>query len=258
MNLRVLANRNFAVGTALIAAMGIVLYGTVALLPLFLQTLLGYPALESGMAVSPRGIGAVISMIVVGRLVGKIDGRYLIMFGFALVGFSTYLLADINLEILVASIVWPQILSGLAIGFVFVPLTVMATGTLTNEQIGNATGIFNLMRNIGGSFGIAAVTTMLARGAQIHQAAMTQHLTPYDPAYQQRLHDMTSALAAGGGPSTAAQQAYGALYQTLVQQATLLAYIDNFRLLAFLCLVCIPVALLFKKVKAGRQAPALH
>jgi len=257
VNLRVLANRNFAVGTALIAAMGMVLYGTTALLPLFLQTLLGYPALESGMAVSPRGIGAVISMIVVGRLVGKIDGRYLIMFGFALVGFSTYLLTDIDLQISVGSIVWPQVLSGLAIGFVFVPLTVMATGTLTNEQLGNASGIFNLMRNIGGSFGIAAVTTMLARGAQVHQAAMVSHLTPYDPVFQQRLREMAAALARGS-PITASQQAYGAIYETLVQQATLLAFLDNFRLLAFLCLLCVPAALLFRKVKAGRPPPAMH
>ena len=156
------------------------------------------------------------------------------------------------------SIVWPQIISGLAMGFVFVPLTVMATGTLTNEQIGNATGIFNLMRNIGGSFGIAAVTTMLARGAQVHQAAMVSHLTPYDPAFQQRLHELTAAFAARGNPMTAPQQAYGAIYETLVGQATLLAYIDNFRLLAFLCLLCVPAALLFRKVKAGRQAPAMH
>ena len=258
VNLRVLANRNFAIGTALIAAMGVVLYGTIALLPLFLQTVLGYPALESGLAVSPRGIGAVISMIIVGRLVGKIDGRYLVMFGFGVVGISTYLLSDINLQISMGSIVWPQILSGLGIGFVFVPLTIMAIGTLTNEQIGNATGIFNLMRNIGGSFGIAAVTTMLARGAQVHQAAMVHNLTPYDPAFQQRLQELGAAFAARGNPMTAAQQAYGAVYNTLVGQATLLAYIDNFRLLAFLCLLCVPAALLFRKVKAGRQAPAMH
>ena len=258
VNLRVLANRNFAIGTALITAMGIVLYGTIALLPLFLQTLLNYPALESGLAVSPRGIGAVISMIVVGRLVGKVDGRYLIMFGFAMVGFSTYLLADIDLQISVGNIVWPQVLSGLGIGFVFVPLTVLATGTLTNEQIGNATGIFNLMRNIGGSFGIAAVTTLLAREAQVHQAAMVSHLTAYDPAFQQRLHDLGAAFAARGNPLIASQRAYDSIYQTLVGQATLLAYIDIFRLLAFLCLVCIPAALLFRKVKAGRRPPALH
>jgi DHA2 family multidrug resistance protein len=258
VNLRVLANRNFAVGTALIAAMGVVLYGTVALLPLFLQTLLGYPALESGLAVSPRGIGAVCSMIIVGRLVGKIDGRYLVMFGFAVMGFATYLLADINLEISMGSIVWPQIISGLAIGFVFVPLTVMATGTLKNEQIGNASGIFNLMRNLGGSFGIAGVATMLARGEQIHQAAIVQHLTPYDPAFQQRLKELATGFAARGNPMTASQQAYGAVYATVVGQSTLLAYIDNFRLLAFLCLLCIPAALLFKRVKAGRPVGPVH
>jgi DHA2 family multidrug resistance protein len=258
VNLRVLANRNFAVGTALITAMGVVLYGTIALLPLFLQTLLGYPALQSGLAVSPRGIGAVFSMIIVGRLVAKIDGRYLIMFGFLVLAFSTYLLADIDLQISMGSIVWPQIISGFAMGFVFVPLSVMATGTLTAEQIGNATGIFNLMRNVGGSFGIAGVTTMLARGAQVHQAAMVQHLTPYDPVFQQRLKEMAAVFANRMNPVAATQQAYGAIYGMLVQQATLQAYLDNFRVLAFLCLVCIPAVLLFRKVRATKQAPTLH
>lgn len=258
VNLRVLANRNFAVGTALILAMGMVLYGTIALLPLFLQTLLGYPALQSGLAVSPRGIGAVVSMILVGRLIGKIDARYLIMFGFGLVGFSTYLLADINLQISIRSIVWPQIMSGFAMGFVFVPLTVMTTGTLSNEQIGNATGIFNLMRNVGGSFGIAAVTTMLARGAQTHQAVMVSHLTPYDPAFQQRMSELMSVIGGGADLMTTQMQAYGAIYQTLVRQANLLAYIDNFRILAFLCLLCTPAALLFKRVRNGRRVSAMH
>lgn len=251
VNLRVLANRNFAVGTALIFAMGVVLYGTSALLPLFLQTLLGYPAAESGLAVSPRGIGAIISMILVGRLVGKIDGRYLIMFGFCVVGLSTYWLGDIDLQISIGSVAWPQIFSGFAMGFVFVPLTVLATGTLSNEQIGNATGIFNLMRNVGGSFGIAAVTTMLARGTQVHQAMMVSHLTPYDPIFQQRLSELMTTLG-GSIP------AYGAIYQTLLRQASLLAYIDNFRLLAFMCLLCTPAALLFKRVRARRQAPVMH
>ena len=122
VNLRVLANRNFAVGTALIATVGIALYGTTALLPLFLQTLLNYPALQSGLAVSPRGIGAIVSMILVGRLIGKIDGRYLIVFGFAILAISTYLLSDIDLQITIRSITWPQIFSGFAIGFCFCPI----------------------------------------------------------------------------------------------------------------------------------------
>lgn len=174
-----------------------------------------------------------------------------------MVGLSSYLLGDINLEISISSIVWPQIIAGLAMGFVFVPLTVMTTGTLSNEQIGNATGIFNLMRNVGGSFGIAAVTTMLARGAQVHQAIMVSHLTPYDPAFQQRLNELAGAL---GGPGSLAtqQQAYGAIYQAVVRQASLLAYIDNFRILAFLCVICAPAALLFKRVRNGRRAAPMH
>jgi len=258
VNLRVLANRNFATGTALIATVGIALYGTTALLPLFLQTLLGYPALQSGLAVSPRGIGAIVSMIFVGRLLGKVDGRYLIVFGFAILAVSTYLLSDINLQITVRSIAWPQVFSGFALGFVFVPLTVLATGTLRNEEIGNATGIYNLMRNVGGSFGIAGVTTMLARSAQAHQAAMVSHLTPYDPVFRERLSEMVSNFAAHGNVVTATQQAYGVMYQTLVRQATLLAYIDNFRFLALLCLICLPAGLLFKKVRARGGPAAMH
>ncbi len=183
---------------------------------------------------------------------------YLIMFGFPVLGFSTYLLADIDLQISMGSIVWPQIISGLAMGFVFVPLTVMATGTLTNEQMGNATGIFNLMRNVGGSFGIAAVTTMLARGAQTHQAVMVSHLTPYDPAFQQRVSELMGTLGAHADLMTAQMEAYGTIYQTLVRQASLLAYIDNFRFLAFLCLICTPAALLFRRVRNGRRAVAMH
>src|SRR6185503_14876481 len=144
VDLRILKNRNFTVGTSIMTVMGVVLYGTIALLPLFLQTLLGYPALHSGMAVSPRGFGSIVSMILVGRLIGKIDGRYLVMFGFLVLGFATYMFSDINLMITSTSITWPNIVSGFAMGFIFVPLTTMAMGTLSNEQMGNASGVFNL------------------------------------------------------------------------------------------------------------------
>jgi MFS transporter, DHA2 family, multidrug resistance protein len=258
VNLRVFTNRNFAVGTVLIASVGIVLYGTTALLPLFLQTLLGYPAVQSGMAVSPRGFGSIISMLIVGRLIGKVDGRFLIMFGFAVLAYSTYMLSGLNLQIATSNVIWPNIISGFAMGFVFVPLTTMAMGTLSNEQMGNASGIYNLMRNTGGSIGIAMVTTFLARGAQTHQAAMVSHLTPYDPAFQQRMHQTAGALASQGNPAAVTQQSYGAIYGTLVKQSMLMSYTDNFRLLAFLCLLSIPTALLFKRVRARKGPVAAH
>jgi len=251
VDLRVLANRNFAVGTSLMICMGIVLYGTIAMLPLFLQTLMGYPAVDSGMAVSPRGFGAITSMLIVGRLINRIRGRYLVMFGFSVLAYSIYLFSKINLEISISSIVWPNIISGFAMGFIFVPLTTMALGTLSNEQMGNASGVFNLMRNTGGSVGIATVTTMLARGAQVHKANMVAHLTPYDPALQERIGQL-----AARGFST--QQAYAGVYGTLVRQATLLSYIDIFRVLSFLCLLCVPAALLFERVKKKAGPVAMH
>jgi DHA2 family multidrug resistance protein len=254
VNLRILKNRNFAVGTLLIASVGIVLYGSTALLPLFLQTLLGYPAVQSGLTVSPRGFGSVASMLIVGRLIGKVDGRFLIMFGFVVLAYSTYMLTGINLEITSSNVTWPLVISGFAMGFIFVPLTTMTMGTLRNDQMGNAAGIYNLMRNTGGSIGIAAMTTFLARGAQQHQSAMVSHLTPYDPAFQRRFHMLAGVFASGGGGPGPTQKAYGAIYGTLVRQAMLMSYIDNFRLLAYLCVVCIPAALLFKRVRASKGA----
>ncbi|MFN7944685.1 MAG: DHA2 family efflux MFS transporter permease subunit [Blastocatellia bacterium] len=255
VNLRVFKNRNFAVGTLLISTVGIVLYGSIALLPLFLQTLLGYPAVQSGMAISPRGFGSIVSMLIVGRLIGRVDSRFLIMFGFGVLAWSTWMLGGLNLEIATRNVVWPNIINGFAMGFIFVPLTTTTMGTLTNEQMGNASGLYNLMRNTGGSVGIALVTTLLARGAQIHQAALVTHLTPYDPALQQRLHELMATL---GNSATAMQQAYGTIYGILVRQAMLLSYTDNFRLLAALCVACIPAALLFKRVRAGKGPVAAH
>jgi DHA2 family multidrug resistance protein len=257
VNLRVLKNRNFAVGVLLITVMGVVLYGSIALLPLFLQTLMGYPATASGMAVSPRGFGSILSMLIVGRLVGRVDGRWLIMFGFSVLAYSTYMLSGLNLDIAMSNVVWPNIVSGCAMGFIFVPLTTMAMGTLPNEQLGNASGVYNLMRNTGGSIGIAAMTTMLARGAQTHQAAISSHLTPYDPAFQQRLQQLTSALGLRGGGAT--QAALASIYGTVMRQSMLMSFIDNFRLLAFLSMLCVPAALLFKRVRArGGPSVAAH
>jgi DHA2 family multidrug resistance protein len=253
VNLRVFLNRNFAVGTILIASVGVVLYGSTALLPLFLQTLLGYPAVESGLAVSPRGLGSMVSMLVVGRLIGRVDGRYLIAFGFLVLAFSTDYFTGITLEIAQSNIVYPMIISGFAMGFVFVPLTTLAMGTLSNEQIGNASGIYNLMRNTGGSIGIAAMTTFLARGAQTHQAALAPNMSLYNPAFQEAIQRIQNAL--GGGT---VEQAYGVLYGMMVKQAMVLSYIDNFRLLVILCLLCVPAAFLFQKVKNKKPPPGAH
>src|SRR5205807_4459693 len=172
-------NRNYAAGILMITTLGAVLYGTTAALPIFLQTLMGYPALKSGLALSPRGIGAFITTWIVGRLVGRVKNRVLITIGFCLLAVSSFWLGHINLEIAMWNIILPSMLNGVAISFIFVPLTTSTMGHLRQEQMGNATGLFNLMRNLGGSFGIALVSTWLVRRAQVHQAIMIAHLTPF-------------------------------------------------------------------------------
>ena len=258
VNLRVFLNRNFAVGCALIASVGVVLYGSTALLPLFLQTLLGYPAVESGFAVSPRGVGAIISMMIVGRLISRVDTRYLITFGFCVLSFSTYLFALINLSIAQSNIIIPMFISGIAMGFVFVPLTTTAMATLEQDQIGNASGIYNLMRNTGGSVGIAIMTTLLTRNQQIHQVALTSHVTEYDPAFQQTFAQIKNNLMAQFDPVTATDQAYQVIYGMVQRQAAVLAYIDDFRILTGLCILCIPAGFLFKKVVNAKPAEGAH
>jgi DHA2 family multidrug resistance protein len=250
VQLRVFANRNFSVGTLITALYGIILYSATALLPLFLQTLLGYPALDSGLAVSPRGIGSMLSMIVAGVLVNYIDGRVLLAIGFGILGYSTLMLSHLNLGISMTSVIIPNLLNGFAGGFIFVPLTTMALGKLRQDEMGNAVGIYNLMRNIGGSIGIASVTTLLVRGAQGHQNYLAANLTAGTPTMTAYLQGLEAKFMTGGFDFlTAHQKALGMIYRGLQEQASLLAYTDNFRLLGYLSLLCIPLALLFHKVR---------
>jgi DHA2 family multidrug resistance protein len=258
VNLRVLKSGNFTSGIVLITCLGGVLYGTTAALPIFLQTMMGYPALQSGFALSPRGLGALVTTFIVGRLVGRVRNRILISVGFILLAISSFWLGHINLSISVWSVIWPSVLNGIAISFIFVPLTTTTMGHLRQDQMANAAGIFNLMRNLGGSFGIAMVTTLLARRSQVHQSMMVAHLTPFDSAYNQSLAAAQQALTAVSGTHQAHEQALALVYNSLLQQASLWAFVENFRLFGILCLACLPLVMLFKRVQPGRKAPAMH
>ena len=166
------------------------------------------------------------------------------------------MLSNINLQVSEAAVIWPSVINGIAISFIFVPLTTAAVGHLPQAQMGNATGLYNLMRNVGGSVGIAFVTTMIARGAQTHQALMVGHLTPTDPVFNHSLAGLRLALARHTDPATAMSQAYGLIYQTLDRQAHVWAFVDNFRLFGWLALGCIPLIFLFKRVQR-RKKPAV-
>ena len=258
VDLRVLKNRNLAVGCALIGVLGALLYGTIAVLPLFMQNLLHYTALDAGLALSPRGIGAFLATVIVGRLVGKVSNRILITIGFLGLAYSSFLFGNINLSIGMSSIVWPTILSGVAISFIFVPLATSSMGTLQQDQIGNASGLFNLTRNLGGSIGIAGITTFIARGAQTSQSAFVSHFSPYNPVYQEKLAAIQQGLSAHEGPWRAAQQAPQVLYGILQQQSLLVTYAHNFQLFGMLCLVTTPLVFFFKKVRQSKPPAGVH
>jgi DHA2 family multidrug resistance protein len=256
VQLRVFRDHNFAMGTMITCLYGFVLYGTLAMLPLFLQTLMGYSALQSGLSVSPRGLGAMASMMMVGVLVRKIDARLLMAFGFALLGTSTWMLCDINLQIGMSSVVVPNILNGFAMGFIFVPLTTVTLSRLHKQEIGNAAGIYNLMRNVGGSIGIAMVTTQLVRGSQKHQNFLAANLTANSPILQRLLGGLEAHFRMGGASSAAAHQlALGSIYRSVKQQASLLAYADNFALLGFLGFFCVLPVLLLRPIKHAPPSP---
>ena len=255
VQLRALTNRNFCIGTMITGLYGVILYGVTALLPLFLQTLLGYSALDSGIAVSPRGLGSMLAMILVGMLVSRFDGRILLAIGLAIFGVSSFVLSRVSLEISMASVVWPNFFNGFGGGFVFVPLTTLTMGRLRKQEIGNAAGIYNLVRNIGGSIGISALTALLVRGAQTHQNYLGAHLTASGIVPMTTLQSLAAKFAASGADATTAhREALGAMYGSLQQQASVMAYADNFRLLGYLALLSIPLALMFARPRPGVES----
>jgi DHA2 family multidrug resistance protein len=256
VNLRVFKNRNFTVGLILMTSLAAILYGTTAQLPLFLQTLMGYPALQAGYAMSPRGVAAFFTTFLVGRLVGKIRMRTMLFFGFSMLAYSSWLLSRINLQVGMGSVIWPSVFNGIAISFIFVPLTTATMSQLGQQQIGNASGLYNLMRNLGGSIGIAFVTTMLARGAQVHQSLMVGHLAPDNPAFMQQLAAAKNVLGQQTDSVSATKQAYSGLYSLLDQQAHLWAFVDNFYIFGLLALGGIPLIFLFKRVSHAKKPSA--
>jgi DHA2 family multidrug resistance protein len=257
VNLRTLKNRNFAAGCCVFLIFGAALYALVTMLPLFLQLLMGYTALDAGLTVSPRGLGVLGALGFVGFLVRKVNLRLLLAFGFTILGMSCFLLSRLTLEVSMSNIVLANVLTGFGMGFIFVPLTTLSLSGLRNDQMGSGTGIQNLMRNVGGSIGISWLSTMLARRAQAHQVFMAAHLTPLDPAYRHRLEMLRRGLATHFGPADALHKAQGVVYNTLLQQAGYWSYVDVFYIVMWCCALCLLGLTLFQNVKSAPPA-ALH
>lgn len=252
VNLRVFKSRNYSIGVFMMAILGVGLYGSVVLIPLVLQTLLGYPAMQAGIAMVPRGLGSFIAMPVVGVILTKFDSRKLLMLGVVVCAYTLIELSRLNLDVGYWDFFWPQLLMGLSLGFLFVPLTTVTMDPIPKESMGNATSLFNLVRNLGGGIGISSVETLQFRSMQNHITVLGAHVNPLTPTARSMMGQMQGGfVAAGADPVTANHQAYSAMWGMVMRQATMLSYNDTFRFLGVLFLILIPLVLVLKRAKGG-------
>ncbi|HEY3147354.1 MAG TPA: DHA2 family efflux MFS transporter permease subunit [Dongiaceae bacterium] len=236
---RLFKDRNFVTGTSFMFVVGIILLATMALLPPMLQQLAGFPVITTGYVLAPRGIGTMISMFVVGRLVGKVDPRLLLAAGLAMAAFSLWEMTEFNIDVGTWDIVRTGIVQGAGLGLIFVPLSAITFSTLAADLRTEAAGLFSLMRNIGSSVGISIVTALLTRNTQINHSQMAEHITPY-----------MQALQAPGYPamwSFHTTEGLAALNEELTRQAQMVAYLNDFKLLMWVTLAAAPLILLLRK-----------
>ncbi|MGZ4818205.1 MAG: DHA2 family efflux MFS transporter permease subunit [Terriglobales bacterium] len=259
VDLRVFKLRTYATGVFLMTVLGFVLYGSIVLIPIFLQTLLGYPSLQAGWAMLPRGLGAFIAMPFIGVLMSKIEPRKLLFVGFLVAAYSMWDLGSINLNAGYWDVFWPQFIQGVSMGFLFVPLTTITHDPVPKERMGNATSLFNLMRNIGGSVGIAMVTTIVARHTQTNTNVLGANVTAFSPAAQQMIAAARAGFIAKGMDAyTATRQAYAAVFGMVQQQAAMVSFVSAFRLLGIMFLCVIPLILLMKRPRHTAGPAAMH
>ena len=259
VDLRVFKERTYAAGVFLMTVLGFVLYGSLVLLPIMLQTLLGYPPLQAGIAMAPRGIGSFFMMPLTGLMTGRFDARKLLTAGFIIAGLTLIWLSELSLQAGYWDIFWPQLLQGVGMSLTFVPLTTVSMDRIPRERMGNATSLFNLMRNIGGSVGIAMTGTMLARRQQSTTLLLGSHVTQYDLGARTMLEQMKAAfMASGSDPTTAANRAYAAVFGLIQRQATMVSFVGIFQILGFLFLALVPLVLLMRRPKGRPVAGAGH
>jgi DHA2 family multidrug resistance protein len=256
MDFTVFANRNFALGTSFIATAVFSFYASMLLLALYTQKLLGYDAWSSGAVLAPGGVGNLISLLVAGRLVTRMDQRLLLAIGCVLNGSALYWMSHLTLGVDYWSLVWPRFLQGLGMGFVFLPLTTLSISTIRKDRLPNATAAFNLIRNMGGSIGVAAVTTLLVRRSQYHQATLVGNVDVWDPETTERLARWTEHfLAQGGDVFTARSRATAMLYRDTVAQAQVLAYVDEFTLLSVIFFTIVVLIPFMRRVHTALPRP---
>ena len=245
---RMFADRNFSTGLVFIFVIGIILLASLALLPPMLARIFGYPTILTGLVMAPRGVGTMVSMIVVGKLVRKVDARWLVTLGLILTAASLYMMTGFTPQMDSTPIITSGVLQGLGLGLVFVPLSTVAFSTINPKFRADATSLFSLVRNIGSAIGISVVSVMLARNVQVLHGELGASISAFNPMLWQ-----ASPLAAQGNPGALAQ-----LDGLVHVQALMVAYIDDFKLMMIVTLAALPLALLLRKpaTRAPAQAQA--
>ena len=248
VNLRTFKNLSFSSGNIIMFFIFFNLFSSVVLLPIYLQTLMGYTSFLAGLVLGPGGIASMITMLIAGKLVTKINPKAILAFGIAVASYSIYLMSQFNLQADFNTIFWPRVVMGAGMGFLFIPLTTLTLSSIRKEEMGNATAIFNLLRNLGGSFGVAIVTTILTRRAQFHQVHLVEHLAPLDRNFQRTLPQISQILQDRGFiPSSLNQGSLNLIYNQLLREASMLSFNDVFYILSIILILTIPFVLLMKK-----------
>ncbi|MDE1941990.1 MAG: DHA2 family efflux MFS transporter permease subunit [Betaproteobacteria bacterium] len=248
VDVRLLLQRNFLVSNILIFMLGFILFGSTVLLPLFVQNLLGYSATDAGLVLSPGGLTVLLFMPLIGMMVNRVDVRHMITFGILANAVALFFMSRLDLQADYWSIATLRILQGIGLGFLFIPINTAAFAEMPMVKSSNASAIINLFRNLGGSFGISLVQTWLTQGSQKHQADLVAHVSTLSPQTTGLLGQLTQAIAARGSTlGDAVPKAQATLYAFVQQQSSLMAFLDNFRLLAFLFLAFIPAVYVLKR-----------
>ncbi|UCD48296.1 MAG: DHA2 family efflux MFS transporter permease subunit [Deltaproteobacteria bacterium] len=256
VDLRAFKNIPFTSGNVVMFVAFFNLLGSIVLLPLYAQILLGYTATLAGLVLSPGGIATLVTMPVVGKLIVKRNPKYILALGILVCAFSTRQMAGFNLTSDFSSLMWPRIYLGFGMGLLFIPLTTLTLSSIPRPQMGNATSIYNLLRNLGGSFGVAFSTTMFARRAQLHQSHLTEHLTWYDRNFSAAVEWGRGMLAGRGVPETAAEgTSMKMIYGQAVRQATAMGFNDAFWILSVMMVCVLPLLLLMRRPEHQNSPP---
>jgi MFS transporter, DHA2 family, multidrug resistance protein len=254
LDLAIFGDRNFALSSIVMAGAGLGFYASMLLLALLTQKLMGYDAWTSGLVLAPAGLGQATILLVVGRYVSTTDQRVLLSIGLLLNGTATYLMSHVTLSADFWALAWPRFVQGVGMGFIFVPLQTLALGTVPVHQVTNAAAALNMVRNIGGGIGIAFATATLARRSQFHQSTLASHVDVWSPETADRLRDWTDHFwAQGADMFTAERRAMAMLYRNTVEQAQVLAYADDFRLISALYWVLLLLIVVMQRVRLEKK-----